>query len=171
MFQVSRPWHMVASVSTLLCAIRTTTAQQYLAVNWSSTIYGPDGPLNAITVKVGGIQNSSNIAAEQVSVDLLTGSYYASYIPSSSAWRPYGPQCGTGGEWDPDTSVPSSSPPNIWDAPSAINITGTVYPAAVTIGSAEKQQTVYNFDLATTDAFSVDYPDQKTAAPNLASLH
>ncbi|KAH0265014.1 hypothetical protein KCU91_g11688, partial [Aureobasidium melanogenum] len=167
MFQVSRPWHMVASVSTLLCAIRTTTAQQYLAVNWSSTIYGPDGPWNAITVKVGGNQNSSNIAAEQVSVDLLIGSYYASYIPSSSACRPYGPQCGTGGEWDPDASVPSSSPPNIWDAPSAINITGTVYPAAVTIGSAEKQQTVYNVDLATIDAFSVDYPNQKTAAPEL----
>ncbi|KAG9947299.1 hypothetical protein KCU85_g5759, partial [Aureobasidium melanogenum] len=144
MFQVSRPWHMAASVSTLLY-----------------------GPWNAITVKVGGNQNSSNIAAEQVSVDLLIGNYYASHIPSSSACRPYGPQCGTGGGWDPDTSVPSSSPPNIWDAPSAINITGTVHPAAVTIGSAEKQQTVYNVDLATIDAFSVDYPNQKTAAPEL----
>ncbi|KAG9999560.1 hypothetical protein KCU78_g15840, partial [Aureobasidium melanogenum] len=64
-------------------------------------------------------------------------------------------------------SVPSSSPPNIWDAPSAINITGTVYPAAVTIGSAEKQQTIYNVDLATIDTFSVEYPNQKTAAPEL----
>lgn len=167
MFQTSRPRHMVASILTLLCAIQISTAQQYLAVNWISTTYGPDGPWNAITIKVGGSQNSSNLASEQVSVELLVGSYYASYIPSSSACRPYGPQCGTGGEWAPDMSVPSSSPPNIWDAPSAINITGTVYPAAVTIGSAEKQQTVYNVDLATIDTFSVEYPNQKTAAPEL----
>lgn len=167
MFQTSRPWHKAASILTLLCTIRVTTAQQYLAVNWSSTTYGPDGPWNAITIKVGGSQNSSNLASEQVSVDLLVGSYYASYIPSSSACRPYGSQCGTGEEWAPDTSVPSPSPPNIWDAPSAINITGTVYPAAVTIGSAEKQQTVYNVDLATIDTFSVESPNQKTAAPEL----
>ncbi|KAG9835150.1 hypothetical protein KCU98_g19026, partial [Aureobasidium melanogenum] len=167
MFQISRPWHMVVSISTLLCGIQISTAQQFLAVNWSLMAYGPDGPWNAITIKVGGNQNSSNIASEQVSVDLLVGSYYASYITSSSACRPYGPQCGTGGEWDPDMSVPSSSPPNIWDAPSAINITGTVYPAAVTIGSAEKQQTIYNVDLATIDTFSVEYPNQKTAAAEL----
>lgn len=167
MFQVLRHWHAVVSISTLLCAVQTSTAQQYLAVNWSSKSYGPDGPWNAITIKVGGNQNSSNIASEQVSVDLLVGSYYASYIPSSSACRPYGPQCGTGGEWDPDTSVPSSSPPNIWDAPSAVNITGTVYPAAVTLGSADKQKTVYDIDLATIDTFSVEYPNQETAAPEL----
>ncbi|KAG9517373.1 hypothetical protein KCU93_g8813, partial [Aureobasidium melanogenum] len=167
MFQISLQRHRIVSIWALLSAIQISTAQQYLAVNWSSTTYGPDGPWNAITIKVGGNQNSSNIASEQVSVDLLVGSYYASYIPSSSACRPYGPQCGTGGEWDPDTSVPSSSPPNIWDAPSAVNITGTVYPAAVTIGSAEKQQTIYDVDLATIDAFSVDYPNQKTAAPEL----
>ncbi|KAG9634611.1 hypothetical protein KCU95_g10922, partial [Aureobasidium melanogenum] len=167
MFQIPRPWHMVVSISALLCAIQISTAQQFLAVNWSSTTYGPDGPWNAITINVGGNQNSSNIASEQVSVDLLVGSYYASYIPSSSACRPYGPRCGTGGEWDPDTSVPSSSPPNIWDAPSAINITGIVYPAAVIIGSAEKQQTIYDVDIATIDIFSVEYPNQKTTAPEL----
>ncbi|KAG9568223.1 hypothetical protein KCU71_g2242, partial [Aureobasidium melanogenum] len=167
MFQISRPRYRAVSIWALLCAIQISTAQQFLTVNWSSTTYGPDGPWNAITIKVGGNQNSSNIASEQVSVDLLVGSYYASYIPSSSACRPYGPQCGTGGEWDPDTSVPSSSPPNIWDAPSAMNITGTVYPAAVTIGSAEKQQTIYDVDLATIDTFSVEYPNQKTAAPEL----
>ncbi|KAG9961490.1 hypothetical protein KCU61_g5581, partial [Aureobasidium melanogenum] len=167
MFQISRPRYRAVSIWALLCAIQISTAQQFLTVNWSSTTYGPDGPWNVITIKVGGNQNSSNIASEQVSVDLLVGSYYASYIPSSSACRPYGPQCGTGGEWDPDTSVPSSSPPNIWDAPSAMNITGTVYPAAVTIGSAEKQQTIYDVDLATIDTFSVEYPNQKTAAPEL----
>ncbi|KAH0349113.1 hypothetical protein KCU83_g5670, partial [Aureobasidium melanogenum] len=167
MFQISRPRHRAVSIWALLCAIQISTAQQFLTVNWSSTTYGPDGPWNTITIKVGGNQNSSNIASEQVSVDLLVGSYYASYIPSSSACRPYGPQCGTGGEWDSDTSFPSSSPPNIWDAPSAMNITGTVYPAAVTIGSAEKQQTIYDVDLATIDTFSVEYPNQKTAAPEL----
>ncbi|KAG9631902.1 hypothetical protein KCU64_g16470, partial [Aureobasidium melanogenum] len=167
MFQISRPRYRAVSIWALLCAIQISTAQQFLTVNLSSTTYGPDGPWNAITIKVGGNQNSSNIASEQVSVDLLVGSYYASYIPSSSACQPYGPQCGTGGEWDPDTSVPSSSPPNIWDAPSAMNITGTVYPAAVTIGSAEKQQTIYDVDLATIDTFSVEYPNQKIAAPEL----
>ncbi|KAH0285517.1 hypothetical protein M436DRAFT_67114 [Aureobasidium namibiae CBS 147.97] len=153
--------------TAILCAIRVTTAQQNLAVNWSSNTYGPDGPWNAITINVGGNQNSTDIESEQVSIDLLVGSYYASYIPSSSACRAYGPQCGNGGVWDPDTIPIKQPPPNIWDAPSFINITGTVYPGAVTIGTAGKQQTVYDVDLASIDTFSVKYPNEVTAAPEL----
>ena len=161
----SRP--LTATATLTLCAIRVATAQHNLAVNWSSKIYGPDGPWNAITINVGGNQNSTDLESEQVPIDLLVGSYYASYIPSSSACRAYGPQCGNGGVWDPDTKAIQQPPPNIWDAPSFINITGTVYPGAVTIGTAGKQQTVYDVDLASIDTFSVKYPNEVTAAPEL----
>lgn len=156
-----------ATSVAVLCAIRVATAQHNLAVNWSSNTYGPDGPWNAITINVGGNQNSTDLESEQVSTDLLVGSYYASYIPSSSACRAYGPQCGNGGVWDPNTNPIQQSPPNIWDAPSFINITGTIYPGAVTIGTAAKQQTVYDVDLASIDTFSVKYPNEVTAAPEL----
>jgi hypothetical protein len=162
-----RPRYLAAKITAILCATRITTAQHNLVVNWSSNTYGPDGPWNAITISVGGNQNSTDIGSEQVSVDLLVGSYYASYIPSSSACRAYGPQCGNGGVWDPNTNPIQELPPNIWDAPSFINITGTVYPAAVTIGTAGKQQTVYDVDLASIDTFSVEYPNGIKAAPEL----
>jgi hypothetical protein len=167
MFALSNPRQLITTAATILCTTRITTAQHNLPVNWSSTTYGPDGPWNAITIDVGGDQNSTNIASEQVPVDLLVGSYYASYIPSSSACRAYGPRCGKGGVWDPITNPIEQPPPNIWDAPSFINITGTVYPAAVTIGTAGKQQTVYDVDLARIDTFSVKYPNKITAAPEL----
>jgi hypothetical protein len=168
MFALSRSRYPTATVATILCAIRMTTAlPTSLVVDWSLKTYGPDGPWNAITINVGGTQNSTNITSEQVSVDLLVGSYYASYIPSSAACRAYGPQCGTGGVWDPDTKPISQPPPNIWDAPSFINITGTVYPAAVTIGLEGDQCTVYDVDLASIDTFSVKYPNGIEIAPEL----
>jgi hypothetical protein len=81
----------------------------------------------------------------------------------SSLWFP----CGNGGVWDPNTNPIKQSPPYIWDAPSFTNITGTVYPVAVTIGTARKQQTVYDVDLVRIDTFSVKYPNKITAAPEL----
>jgi hypothetical protein len=167
MFALSCPRHLIFTATAILCATRITTAQQNLPVNWSSKSYGPDGPWNAITIDVGGDQNSTDIATEQISIDLLVGSYYASYIPSTSACRAYGPQCGNGGVWDPNTDPIKQPPPNIWDAPSFINISGTVYPAAVTIGTSGKQQTVYDVDVASIDTFSVKYPNKITAAPEL----
>jgi hypothetical protein len=167
MAALSRPRHLAATITAILCATRITTAQHNLVVNWSSNTYGPDGPWNAITINVGGNQNNTDIESEQVPIDLLVGSYWASYIPSTSACRAYGPQCGNGGVWDPNTNPIQQPPPNIWDAPSFINITGTVYPAAVTIGTAGKQQTVYDVDLASIDTFSVEYPNGVKAAPEL----
>jgi hypothetical protein len=58
----------------LLLSLPGTLAEQYLAVDWSKQIHGPDGPWDAVSVQIGGEKSETSITLQQVNVDLYPGS-------------------------------------------------------------------------------------------------
>ncbi|KAF1962820.1 hypothetical protein CC80DRAFT_512130 [Byssothecium circinans] len=89
-----------------LCAA-ITIAQSALDVPWSGKKYGPDGPWQAVKIKVGGFDPTLKIDAQNhADIDVYPGGIYNSFTFSKSACNPYpNSACGEGGTWDPDPSA------------------------------------------------------------------
>jgi hypothetical protein len=154
-----------------------TLAQQYLAVDWSEQIYGPDGPWNAVSVQVGGEKNETPIALQQVNVDLYPGSTWATFIPTNVSCNHYGSVCGKGSSWISDTDANAGEEffiefePEFDDSNSGIEFKGRTAPQAITIGG----QTVYRADLVNmgrnyNNKTHVTYPNGVKAFPQLGLL-
>jgi hypothetical protein len=98
------------SIHSFRCAIFSVflncvpVAQSALDVPWSNKKYGPDGPWQAVQVKVGGIDPTLKVDAQNhADLDMYPGGGYDSFTFSSLACKPYpNSKCGNGGTWDPD---------------------------------------------------------------------
>ncbi|KAG9963684.1 hypothetical protein KCU61_g3552, partial [Aureobasidium melanogenum] len=159
-------------------------AQNYLEVDWSQRTYGPDGPWNAVSVQVGGMQNSTPIRLQQVQVDLYPGSTWSTFIPTNvSCDLTAQSSCGQGTTWIPSLDHGTQPSPE-WNIsvdyqPTFIynntqtNIVGSVVPQAITLGG----QTIYGADLVSVepddyddDLNSVTYPNGVKTFPQLGLL-
>jgi hypothetical protein len=153
------------------------SAQQYLAVDWSKQIYGPDGPWNAVSVQVGGEKNETPIALQQVTVDLYPGSTWVTFIPTNVSCNSYGSVCGKGSSWISDTDANAGEAffiefePEFDDSNSGIEFKSRIAPQAITLGG----QTVYRADLVNmgrnhNNKTHVTYPNGVKAFPQLGLL-
>lgn len=140
------------------------------AVPWSSKTYGPDGPWQAVTVRVGGNDESIKLHLQSVEVDLFPGGTYSSYILTPEACEPFpNDACGKGGVWLPkeDSSFPISWMGNFNSV--AINQTSGDCPyniQAMTIN----ERTVWNSSLVTVDNVTITMLDGETRGPLLGQL-
>lgn len=152
-------------------------AQQYITLDWSQKIYGPDGPWNAVSVQVGGEKNETPIALQQVAVDLLPGSTWVTFIPTNVSCNPYGSVCGKESSWISDTDANGGEEffiefePEYNDSNSGIEFKGRIAPQAITLGG----QTVYRADLVNMgrnwyNKTHVTYPNGVKAFPQLGLL-
>lgn len=159
-------------------------AQSFLPVDWSKTTYGPDGPWDAVSVKVGGMKNSTPIALQQVQVDLYPGSHWSTFIPRNSTCIYAGGNCDVGTTWSPDLrlGIDPVIEANItnaiaWQPDFTYNntntyLSGPVIAQAITLGG----QTVYGADLVSYDISTDDgkntitYPNEVVAPPEIGLL-
>ncbi|THW96496.1 hypothetical protein D6D15_00947 [Aureobasidium pullulans] len=173
----TRRYRGIATLPYLSVLIQYATAQQHLAIDWSKEIYGPDGPWNAVSVQVGGVENETPIALQQVTVDLYPGSTWTSFIPTNVSCNTYGSVCGKGSSWISDTAANggekffSSYKPGFDDTNSGAEFEGSIAPQAITLGG----QTVYqadmvNFGRDSGDKTYVTYPSGVKAFPHLGVL-
>jgi hypothetical protein len=88
--------------STFLSVVPIT--QGALNVPWSDKKYGPDGPWQAVRIKVGGYDQSLDVDAQNhADLDVYPGGTFDSFTFSSLACKSYpNSNCGKGGFWDPD---------------------------------------------------------------------
>lgn len=155
--------------------IQPTNAQSYLAIDWSERIYGPDGPWNAVSVHVGGMQNSTPIATQQVQIDLYPGSSSETYLPYNVTCN--STKCDSGRTWsptyDPGTNPVTGSGFTFDDQTSKTYFSGPTVGQAITLGG----QTVYQANLVSFEVGStplgqniVTYPNGVKAYPPLGLL-
>ncbi|KAH0027209.1 hypothetical protein KCU78_g4049, partial [Aureobasidium melanogenum] len=161
------------------------SAQNYLAIDWSQRTYGPDGPWNAVSVQVGGMQNSTPIKLQQVQVDLYPGSTWSTFIPTNVSCDPATQSsCGQGTTWIPsldhgpqasfEWNISVDYQPTFIYNNTQTYIQGSIVPQAITMGG----QTIYAADLVSVDSDddyeggvnSVTYPNGVTAFPQLGLL-
>ncbi|KAH0273552.1 hypothetical protein KCU91_g5876, partial [Aureobasidium melanogenum] len=159
-------------------------AQNYLEIEWSQRTYGPDGPWNAVSVQVGGMQNLTPIRLQQVQVDLYPGSTFTTFVPTNASCDPAAEaSCGQGTTWLPSLDRGTQPSPE-WDIDVAFqpyfiynntqtNLRGNIVPQAITMGG----QTIYAADLASVEVNdyddslnSVTYPNGVKAFPQLGLL-
>ncbi|KAG9850658.1 hypothetical protein KCU98_g4236, partial [Aureobasidium melanogenum] len=178
--------HTQVSILTVITVFFSCiNAQNYLEVDWSQRTYGPDGPWNAVSVQVGGMQNSTPIKLQQVQVDLYPGSHWSTYIPTNvSCDSAAQSSCGQGVTWLPSLDHGTQPSPE-WNVSiewqptfnynnTQTNIQGSVIPQAITMGG----QTIYAADLVSVGSDddyeggvnSVTYPNGVTAFPQLGLL-
>ncbi|TIA13178.1 hypothetical protein D6C80_06384 [Aureobasidium pullulans] len=173
----TRRYRGIATLPYLSVLIQYATAQQHLAIEWSKEIYGPDGPWYAVSVQVGGVENETPIALQQVTVDLYPGSTWTSFIPTNVSCNTYGSVCGKGSSWISDTAANggekffSSYEPGFDDTNSGAQFEGSIAPQAITLGG----QTVYqadmvNFGRDSGDKTYITYPNGVKAFPHLGVL-
>jgi hypothetical protein len=170
---------------TFFALFRFVNTQSFLPIDWSKTTYGPDGPWNALSVHVGGMQNSTPIASQQVRVDLFPGSHWSTFVPQNSSCTDAGGTCNVGTTWSPNL-VLGTDPviePNITSEiryqPSFIynntktSFSGPIIAQAITLGG----HTVYQADLISYDVGAdsddenmVTYPNDIAAPPEVGLL-
>lgn len=148
----------------LLVQIGCGNAATNLAVPWSATYYGPDGPWTAITVQVGGV-NSQGTSQ----VDLYPSGKFGSMILSKDACTNYADTpCGKGGFWEPsytdstDTNYRADWTNNAGNYDGG----GEEYIQAVTING----RTVSNVPLVSIDEITYNTPGGKKYGPELGML-
>lgn len=144
-----------ASLGFVVLFSHHTVAQSYLAIDWSQRTYGPDGPWNALSVKVGGLKNSTPIETQQVQVDLYPGSTWHTFLPYNVTCNPLKMLCDKGKTWSPtydrgtdpvveqDFSMGIDYQPDFTDVTSNTHYAGHILAQAITLGG----QTVYQADL------------------------
>jgi hypothetical protein len=88
----------------LLTLLASTTYAKSIDVPWSKKKYGPDGPWQAVQIKVGGNDPSLIIDAQNhANIDAYPGGSYSCFTFSKDACDPYpNSDCGIGGTWEPD---------------------------------------------------------------------
>lgn len=154
-----------------------TNAQSYLAIDWSERTYGPDGPWNALSVHVGGIQNSTPIATQQVQIDLYPGSSSETYLPYNVTCDSTKTLCDSGRTWsptyDPGTDPVTGKGFEFDDKTSNTYFKGPTVGQAITLGG----QTVYQANLVSFEIGAtplgqniVTYPNGVKAYPPLGLL-
>ncbi|CAI6261009.1 unnamed protein product [Periconia digitata] len=80
-------------------------AQAALDVPWSSNKYGPDGPWQAVKIRVGGNDPALKLDNQNhADIEVYPGGTYDSFTFSSLACTPFA-DCGKGGTWDPDATA------------------------------------------------------------------
>jgi hypothetical protein len=104
--------YLVVSFHRIFCLTILATVpptQGALDVPWSDTKYGPDGPWQAVKIKVGGYDPNLKIDAQNhADIDVYPGGIYDSFTFSNSACSPYpNSECGKGRGWDPDLNAMS----------------------------------------------------------------
>ncbi|KAL1955891.1 hypothetical protein VTO42DRAFT_7964 [Malbranchea cinnamomea] len=154
----------------LLLRSSFASAKANFPVPWSPEKYGPDGPWQAVRVRVGGNDPEIRYELQSVAVDLLPGGTYSSYILTPQACEPFiNDACGAGGLWDPRGV---SAFPISWRAAfrnAATNQTSGGSPfmiQAMTIN----EHTVWNSSLVAVDNVTITMPNGNTRGPLLGQL-
>lgn len=150
------------------------TAQRRIVVPWSTKTYGPDGPWQAVKIKVGGNDTKLKIDAQNhADLDVYPGGTHGSLSFNKQACQDYPDStCGAGGTWEPDEDATSVIPPNGWHVPyiddsyglwaGPMNQTGR----AMTIGGA----TVWNTSLIHTNVGNITHFDGQVSGMILGTL-
>lgn len=163
-----RPQQALAVLLTLLALSNAVLAVGYLSVDWSDNIYGPDGPWNAITIGVGGIQNTTPIASQLTWVDVLPGSAWVTVIPTTESCSSLSAvsaqkRCGRGGTWNPsdetDIYVSAVLDDHAANTSSSDADIYNIFRQAITLKTAQGRQTVYNASLAAMNTVTISYPN------------
>ncbi|KAF1945044.1 hypothetical protein EJ02DRAFT_451881 [Clathrospora elynae] len=153
----------------LLQALPTALAAQYIPVTWSSQLYGPDGPWQAVKIVVGGTsQEVLLINEDHKELDLLPGGEWNTKILTSKACEQYkNSRCGKGGTWDPDFP-PTVAVTGDWvDEASKVNSSGQgILLQATTVGSFS----YWNSSLIMIDDITITNPDGSKRGPELGAL-
>lgn len=140
------------------------SAASNLPVPWSTTYYGPDGPWQAVTVQVGGVNSQGT-----TQVDLYPSGKFGSMILSEDACTDYpDTPCGKGGFWEPaytsttDTKYRADWKNNAGDYTGG----GEEYIQAVTVNG----QTVSNVPLVSIDDIEYSTPGGTTYGPEIGMI-
>ncbi|KAF4539511.1 Peptidase aspartic protein [Lasiodiplodia theobromae] len=160
-------------VRGLQTALRAVSAfaqihQGYAASNfpvpWSVKYYGPDGPWQAVSVSVGGVNSQAT-----TQVDLYPSGAYGSPIITSEACEPYpDTPCGAGGIWSPtNVEATATSYRQGWIGHAdQIEAYGASYIQAMTING----QTVPYVPLVAIDNATITSPSGKKYGPQCGNL-
>lgn len=160
-------------VRGLRTALRALSAfvqihQGYAASNfpvpWSVKYYGPDGPWQAVSVSVGGVNSQAT-----TQVDLYPSGAYGSPIITSEACDPYpDTPCGAGGIWSPaNVDATATSYRQGWIGHAdQIEAYGASYIQAMTING----QTVPYVPLVAIDNATITSPSGKKYGPQCGNL-
>jgi hypothetical protein len=174
-----------ANLSIVAFFIQRTTAQRYLAIDWSGRTYGPDGPWNALSVNVGGLKNSTPIATQQVQVDLYPGSFSSTFLPYNVTCDPTKVLCDQGRTWSPtydrgtdpvieqNFSMGIDYQPSFDDNTTNTYFKGHLLDQAITLGGhTVYQANLVSYGIGATPAGqnAVTYPNGVEADPPLGLL-
>jgi hypothetical protein len=101
--------HSFHNHNLLVILLAAQCTQAALDIPWSTTKYGPDGPWQAVRIKVGGYDPALKIDAQNhADIDAYPGGIYESFTfgsPACSSFSNGG--CGKGGVWDRDPDAMS----------------------------------------------------------------
>jgi hypothetical protein len=163
---------MLFRLCFFLASLPSCAASQNFVVPWSTQKFGPDGPWQAVNIRVGG-NNSARVIEVQKIADLSVypGGEFTSMTIAPSACRNFSSPCGSGGTWEPDQYQRDQQFVS-WPASWIDNATGIHIEDAqvIVLGLTINTTTVYNATLASASSGNVTYPDKNVGGVTLGYL-
>lgn len=160
----SKGWPVALRALSAAIQVQFAQAASNFPVPWSTKFYGPDGPWQAISVSVGGVDTQAT-----TQIDLYPSGAYGSPIITSEACEPYpDTPCGAGGIWSPtDANSTATSYRQGWIGHAdQIQAYGASYIQSMTING----ETVPYVPLVAIDNATVTSPAGKKYGPQCGNL-
>lgn len=164
---------LLTYTSCLLFKIIHVAFSASIPVIWSTKFYGPDGPWQAVKIRVGGGVRWENMTIDDdfVELDLLPGGDSNTNILTSEACAKHAVgTCGKGGTWNPifPAGVKSTSGDHYWkDDANQVNSLGLMaIPQAIVVGKF-----LYpNSSLALMERITITDPNGNERGPELGTF-
>jgi hypothetical protein len=149
--------------------IAVTTAQENLVVPWSNKQYGPDGPWQAVKIKVGGSDPTKLIDYQgPVELDVFPGGAFETVTFSTDACKPFeNSTCAPGGTWNPERFADIAWRYTVGNEVSGLRVeSGRYLDQAITIDG----QSAWTTSSVRSDTANITYTDGSIHGPVLGSL-
>lgn len=153
-----------AHALTAIIHVQLGHAASNFPVPWSVKYYGPDGPWQAISVSVGGVDTQAT-----TQVDLYPSGAYGSQVLTADACEPYADTpCGRGGLWSPtNTDTTGTGYRQSWIGHAdQIEAYGSSYIQSMTING----QTIPEVPLVAIDNATITSPSGLKYGPQCGNL-
>ncbi|KAF2259364.1 hypothetical protein CC78DRAFT_562665 [Lojkania enalia] len=151
-----------------------SSAQRNFEVPWSKEKYGPDGPWQAVTITLGGIDNNQFVDVQNHSkIDVYPGNDWEVLSFTDEACDPYPNSiCGIGGFWEPDQDALAgldiiSWPYSYVDDSYGMNVQDA---QRIYMGLTISGKTVYNASLVSARYGNITYPNGQVGGVPLGVL-